>query len=114
MIAKFACWTLRIHQSFDEFGGEVDAVRPCNRVHLQGENLKGIDVSKLLHDGAVVRLDDAFEISDKTASVVEFDGYLVIANIFRVSHMKHSLDQHTPSGLTGPGADFVCRRLHAR
>ena len=60
---------------------------------LQREILKGIDICKLLHDGAMVRLDDAFEISDKTASVVEFDGYLVIANIFRVSHMKHSLDQ---------------------
>ena len=41
----------------------------------------------------MVRLDYAFEISDKTASVVEFDGYLIIANIFRVNHVKHSLDQ---------------------
>ena len=62
-------------------------------MRLQREIPKGIDVCKLLHDGSMVRLDDAFEISDKTASVVEFDGYLVIANIFRVSHMKHSLDQ---------------------
>lgn len=93
MIAKFAYWTLRIHQSFDEFRSEVDSVRPCDCVRLQREIPKGIDVCKLLHDGAVVRLDDAFEISDKTASVVEFDGYPVIANIFRVSHMKHSLDQ---------------------
>ena len=77
----------------DEFGGEVDAVWPCDCVRLQGEILKDFDICKLLHDGAAVRLDDAFEISDKTASVIEFDGYLVIANIFRVSHMKHSLDQ---------------------
>ena len=80
-------------KALDEFGGEIDAVRPCNRVRLQREIFKGIDVCKLLHDGAVVRLDDAFEISDKTASVVEFDGYLVIANIFCVNHVKHSLDQ---------------------
>ena len=60
---------------------------------LQREILKDFDICKLLHDRAVVRLDDAFEISDKTASVVEFDGYLVIANIFRVSHKKHNLDQ---------------------
>ena len=73
----------------DEFEGEIDAVRPCNRVRLQREIFKGIDVCKLLHDGAVVRLDDAFEISDKTASVVEFDGYPVIANIFCVNHVKH-------------------------
>lgn len=101
-------------KALDEFRGEVDAVWPCDCVRLQREIPKGIDASKLLHDGSMVRLEDAFEISDKTASVIEFDGYLVIANIFRVSHMKHSLDQHTPSGLTGPGADFVCRRLHAR
>ena len=60
---------------------------------LQREILKGIDICKLLHDSSVVRLDDVFEISEKTASVIEFDGYLVIAYIFRVSHMKHSLDQ---------------------
>ena len=83
-------------------------------MRLQREILKDFDICKLLHDRAVVRLDDAFEISDKTASVVEFDGYLVIANVFCVNHVKHNLDQHTPSGLTGPGADFVCRRLHAR
>ena len=83
-------------------------------MRLQRKILKGIDICKLLHNGSVIRLDDAFKISDKTASVVEFDGYLVIANIFRINHMKHSLDQHTPNGLTGPGADFVCRRLHAR
>ena len=71
----------------DEFGGEIDAVRPCDCVRLQREIPKGIDVCKLLHDGSVVRLDDAFEISDNTASVIEFDGYLVIANIFRVYHM---------------------------
>ena len=41
----------------------------------------------------MVRLDDAFEISDKTESVIEFDGYLVIANVFCVNHVKHSLDQ---------------------
>lgn len=80
-------------KALDEFRGEIDAVRPCNRVRLQGEILKGIDVSKLLHDRAVVRLDDVFEISDKTASVIEFDGYLVIANVFCVNHVKHSLDQ---------------------
>ena len=80
-------------KALDEFGGEIDAVRPCDCVRLQREILKGIDICKLLHDRSVVRLDDVFEISDKTASVVEFDGYLVIANIFRVSHMKHSLDQ---------------------
>ena len=80
-------------KTLDEFGGEIDAVWPCDCVCLQREILKGIDICKLLHDGAMVRLDDAFEISDKTASVIEFDGYLVIANIFRVSHMKHSLDQ---------------------
>ena len=62
-------------------------------MRLQREILKDIKVCKLQHDGSVVRLDDVFEISDNTASVVEFDGYLVIANIFRVSHMKHSLDQ---------------------
>ena len=77
----------------DEFGGKIDAVRPYNRVRLQREILKGIDICKLLHDGSMVRLDDTFEISDKTASVIEFDGYLVIANIFRVNHVKHSLDQ---------------------
>ena len=77
----------------DEFGGKIDAVQPYNRVRLQREIFKDVDICKLLHDGSMVRLDDAFEISDKTASVVEFDGYLVIANIFRVSHMKHSLDQ---------------------
>ena len=80
-------------KALDEFGGEIDAVRPCDCVCLQREILKGIDICKLLHDGSVVRLDDVFEISDKTASVIEFDGYLVIANIFRVSHMKHSLDK---------------------
>lgn len=62
-------------------------------MRLQCEILKGIDIRKLLHDGSVVRLDDAFKISDKTASIVKFDGYLVIANIFRVNHMKHNLDQ---------------------
>ena len=77
----------------DKFRGEIDAVRPCDCVRLQREIFKGIDICKLLHDRSVVRLDDVFEISDKTASVIEFDGYLVIANIFRVSHMKHSLDQ---------------------
>lgn len=82
-----------IYQFLDEFRGEVDAVRPCDRVRLQREILKGIDICKLLHDGAMVRLDDAFEISDKTASVAEFDGYLVVANVFCVNHMKHSLDQ---------------------
>ena len=60
---------------------------------MQREILKGIDICKLLHDGAMVRLDDAFEISDKTESVIEFDGYLVIANVFCVNHVKHSLDQ---------------------
>ena len=79
-------------KALDEFRGEVDAVRPCDCVRLQREIPKGIDVCKLPHDGTVVRLDDVFEISDKTASVVEFDGYLVIANIFRINHMKHSLD----------------------
>lgn len=78
-----------IYQFLDEFWSEVDAVWPCDCVRLQREIFKGIDVCKLLHDGAVVRLDDAFEISDKTASVVEFDGYLVIANIFRVNYVKH-------------------------
>lgn len=77
----------------DKFRGKINAIRPCDCVRLQCEILKEIKVSKLLHDGSVVRLDDVFEISDKTASVIEFDGYLVIANIFRVSHMKHSLDQ---------------------
>ena len=80
-------------KALDEFRGEIDAVRPCNRVCLQREILKGIDICKLLHDGSVVRLDDAFKISNKTASVVEFDGYLVVANVFCVNHMKHSLDQ---------------------
>ena len=80
-------------KALDEFRGEVDAVWPCDCVRLQREIPKGIDVCKLLHDGSMVRLDDAFEISDKTASVVEFDGYLVIANVFCVSHIKHSLDQ---------------------
>ena len=74
-------------------GGEIDTVRPCNRVHLQRKIFKKFDICKLLHDGAMIRLDDALEISDKTASVVEFDGYLVIANIFCVNHVKHSLDQ---------------------
>ena len=87
------CLILSKIKALDEFGGEIDAVRPCNRVRLQRELFKGIDVCKLLHDGAMVRLDDVFKISDKTASVVEFDGYLVVANIFRVSHMKHNLDQ---------------------
>ena len=77
----------------DVFGGEIDAVRPCDCVRLQREILKDFDICKLQHDGAMVRLDDVFKISDKTASVVEFDGYLVIANIFRVNHVKHSLDQ---------------------
>lgn len=80
-------------KALDELWGEIDAVRPCNRVRLQREIFKDIDVSKLLHDGAMVRLDDAFEISNKTASVVEFDGYPVIANVFCVYHVKHSLDQ---------------------
>ena len=101
-------------KALDEFRGKIDAVRPCGCVCLQREILKGIDICKLLHDRSVVRLDDVFEISDKTASVIEFDGYPVIANIFCVNYVKHSLDQHTPSGLTEPGADFVCRRLHAR
>ena len=60
-------------------------------MRLQREIFKGIDVCKLLHDGAVVRLDDAFEISDKTASIIEFDGYPVIANIFCVNHVKHTV-----------------------
>jgi len=77
----------------DKFRGEVDAVRPCDCVRLQREIFKGIDICKLLHDGSMVRLEDAFEISAKTASVVEFDGYFVITNIFRINHMKHSLDQ---------------------
>ena len=80
-------------KALDEFRGEIDAVRPCDRVRLQREIFKGIDVCKLLHDGSVVRLDDAFKISNKTASVIEFDGYLVIANILCVSHMKHNLDK---------------------
>ena len=89
----FALFILAIHQSFDEFRGEIDSVRPSNCMRLQRKILKGIDICKLLHNGAVIRLDDAFKISDKTASVVEFDGYLVIANIFRINHMKHNLDQ---------------------
>ena len=88
----FALFILAIHQSFDEFRGEIDSVRPSNCMRLQRKILKGIDICKLLHNGSVIRLDDAFKISDKTASVVEFDGYLVIANIFRINHMKHNLD----------------------
>ena len=60
---------------------------------MQREILKNDEICKLPNDGAVVRFDYAFEISDKTAPVVEFDGYLVIANIFCVNHVKHSLDQ---------------------
>ena len=77
----------------DVFGSEIDAVQPCNRVHLQREILRDFDICKLLHNGSVVRLDDAFEISNKVVSVVEFDEYLVITNIFCISHMKHNLDQ---------------------
>ena len=88
----FALFILAIHQSFDEFRGEIDSVRPSNCMRLQRKILKGIDICKLLHNESVIRLDDAFKISDKTASVVEFDGYLVIANIFRINHMKHNLD----------------------
>ena len=80
-------------KALDEFRSEIDTVRPCDCVRMQRKILKDFDICKLLHDGAMVRLDDAFEISDKTASVVEFDGYLVIANIFCVNHVKHSLDQ---------------------
>ena len=29
-------------KTLDEFGGEIDAVRPCNRVRLQREIFKGI------------------------------------------------------------------------
>ena len=87
--ANFLQSELKLQKALDEFRGEIDSVRPCDCVRLQREILKGIDICKLLHDGSVVRLDDAFKISDKTASVVEFDGYLVVANIFRVSHMKH-------------------------
>lgn len=82
-----------ILKALDVFRGKIDAVRPSDCVRLQREILKGIDICKLLHDGSMVGLDDTFEISDKTASVVEFDRYLVIANIFRINHMKHSLDQ---------------------
>ena len=77
----------------DKFRGEVDAVRPCDCVRLQREIFKGIDICKLLHDGSMVRLEDAFEISDKTASVVIFNRYPVITNVFCVNHVKHSLDQ---------------------
>ena len=47
----------------------------------------------------MIGFDDFFKISDETTSVIEYNRYLVITNVFCFGHVQHDLNQYSSFAL---------------